>query len=144
MTMLAKPSQFLRKMPALFSDMFDDDWFNLDNRWMANVPAANIKENKNEFVIELAAPGMSKKDLHIDVKDGALTISAEKKEETKKEEENYTRQEFNYQSFRRSFSLPDTVIADDIKAKYDDGVLRLTLPKKEEAKQKPAKSIQVS
>jgi len=89
MTMLTKPSRFLRNMPSMFSDMFDDDWFSsLDTRWMSRVPAANVIENGNEFFIELAAPGMSKKDLHIDVKDGILTISAEKKEETKKEEEN--------------------------------------------------------
>ncbi|ELR72465.1 Small heat shock protein [Fulvivirga imtechensis AK7] len=110
------------------------------------MPAVNIKENKNEFEVEVAAPGMSKKDFKIELDNNTLTISYERKEdkEEKSEEGQYTRREFNYQAFRRSFTLPNTVESDKINAKYDEGILRLTIPKKEEAKQKASRVIDIS
>lgn len=126
------------KMPSLFNDFFRpwDEWFEgggLTSR-VLNVPAVNITENKDEFMVSLAIPGMKKEDFNIDIEGNMLTISSEKEESKEEKEEKYTRKEFNYSSFSRSFSLPDEVNMEKIDARYVDGVLKLSLPKKEEAK----------
>ncbi len=108
------------------------------------LPAVNIKENKNEYFLEIAVPGMKKSDFDIDVENKVLSISSESKEERETNEENYTRKEFGYSSFKRTFTLPETVESDKIEAQYIDGILKIHLPKKEEAKEKPAKRINVS
>ena len=141
-------------LPTVFSDFFDTD-FN-DTGIRRFVPAVNIMENNDEFKIELAAPGLKKNDFKIEVDNGVLTISSEKRTEHEeksggngngnKNNENasrYTKREFSYTSFRRTFSLPETVNSDNIDANYTDGVLTLTLPKKEEAKPKPARQIEI-
>lgn len=104
-----------------------------------NVPAVNIIENEDTFNIEVALPGISKKDVNIDIDDNLLTISREVKEEKTEESKEtetikYTRKEFSFKSFKRTFSLPDTIDADSISASAKDGILVITLPKKEEAK----------
>lgn len=136
-------------LPALFSSFFESEpFFNSD--WVGSkllarhIPSANISETNGEFNIELAAPGMSKDDFHVTCENGVLTISAEKEEEKKKNEKNYTRREYNYSSFSRSFTLPDSVKADEVKAKYENGVLKLTVPKTEAAKKQSKKSIAIS
>ena len=140
MTELTKGSRLFPETRSLLSGFFDDDnFFNFDfprpgNTWRSNVPAANIKEGENEFTIDLAVPGMSKKDFHIDVENGAITISSEKEEKSEEKTDDYTRKEFSYSTFSRSFRLPESVNEDKIKAQYDNGVLIVTLPKKEEAK----------
>lgn len=125
------------KMPSLFNDFFRpwDEWFEggLTSR-VLNVPAVNITENKDEFMVSLAIPGMKKEDFNIDIEGNMLTISSEKEESKEEKDEKYTRKEFNYSSFSRSFSLPDEVNMEKIDARYVDGVLKLSLPKKEEAK----------
>ena len=125
------------KMPSLFNDFFRpwDEWFEggLTSR-VLNVPAVNITENKDEFMVSLAIPGMKKEDFNIDIEGNMLTISSEKEESKEEKEDKYTRKEFNYSSFSRSFSLPDEVNMEKIDARYVDGVLKLSLPKKEEAK----------
>jgi len=108
------------------------------------LPAVNIKENKDEYFLEIAVPGMKKTDFNINVENKVLSISSEKSEESINEDENYTRREFGYSSFKRTFTLPDTVESDNINAKYNDGILTIHLPKREEAKEKPAKRIDVS
>ncbi|MCK7590963.1 Hsp20/alpha crystallin family protein [Subsaxibacter sp. CAU 1640] len=108
------------------------------------LPAVNIKENKDEYFLEIAVPGMKKSDFNINVENKVLSISSEKSEETVNEDENYTRKEFGYSSFKRTFTLPDTVESENINAKYNDGILTIHLPKREEAKEKPAKRIDVS
>lgn len=108
------------------------------------LPAVNIKENKDEFFLEIAVPGMKKSDFNIDVENKVLSISSEKTEENVEKEENYTRREFGYSSFKRTFTLPDTIDSEHINAKYNDGILIVHLPKREEAKEKPAKRISVS
>jgi HSP20 family protein len=131
--------------PATSGDFFDD--FLNERFWgseMRSVPAVNIAEHAENFSIELAAPGFSKADFKVAVENGVLTISAEKKEEKKDENKRFTRKEFAYSSFKRTFSLPDNVNGDGIAAAYTDGLLSLTLPKKDEAKQKPVKEIAVS
>lgn len=131
-------------------DFFNNDQFLLDfNSAFPNVnfpnvlPEANIVENKKEYQIELAAPGLEKKDFNIEIKNGTLVVSAEKQEETKSEDKNYLSREFSYSSLYRSFVLPDNLDADKINAKYENGVLKLKLPKSEVSVTEPVKRINV-
>lgn len=107
------------------------------------VPASNIKENESEFQIELAVPGKKKEDFTIDVKENLLSISSETKTEKVEKEENFTRKEFNYESFKRSFKLPEIANLENISATYLDGILKISIPKKE-VKKETVKSITVS
>jgi HSP20 family protein len=137
-------------------DFFDMDDFFDNGEWARNLlpdnfwngkraePALNIKENDDNFEIELAAPGFAKKDFELTIDDGCLNISAEKETSEEETDENYTRREFSYNSFQRSLELPESVKQEEIKAKYNDGILSFKLVKKEEAKQKPARTIQIS
>ncbi len=134
-------------IPFGFDDFFQSDNF-LNDRWLnkqfkQTLPAVNIKENKNEFNIEFASPGFTKKDFKIDLDQDVLTISAEKEKEKTEEKDAFTRKEFSYNSFSRSFTLPKTVNAEKIDAKYDDGILKLSIPKKEDTKLLPKKEIKV-
>ncbi|WP_040249117.1 Hsp20/alpha crystallin family protein [Psychroserpens mesophilus] len=108
------------------------------------LPAVNIKENADEYILELAIPGMKKSDFNIDLDNKVLSISSEVETENEENNDNYTRREFGYSSFKRTFTLPDTIESDHVKANYEDGILCITLPKREEAKQKPPKRIEVS
>jgi HSP20 family protein len=133
-------------IPFGMDNFFVDDFFN--NQWLEKklkhtLPAVNIKENKNEFKIEFASPGFTKKDFKIDLDQDVLTVSAEKDNEVIEEKEDYTRKEFSYNSFSRSFTLPKTVNAEKIDAKYNDGILKLSIPKKESTKLLPKKEIKV-
>ena len=133
-------------VPSIFTDFFND-YFTGDispRAFSSTVPAVNIHESENEFLVDLAVPGMKKEDFNIEVENGILTISAEKKSEKNEEELKFSRKEFSYSSFKRTFTLPDSVNPDKIAASYENGVLALTLPKKEESKVKPAKAIKVS
>lgn len=112
-------------------------------RFTTHVPAVNITEEDESFQIEVAALGMEKSDFHVDVESGQLIISVEKEEKKKEDDKNYTRREYNYESFNRSFMLPESVMTDDIKACYENGVLNITLPKEEEVKVTPKKEIAV-
>ncbi|MCX2744197.1 Hsp20/alpha crystallin family protein [Mangrovivirga sp. M17] len=140
-----------RDMFPTLNGLFDD-FFNQDESWgtgnvMANrtsLPAVNVKESEDSYNIELAAPGMKKKDFNIELEDNVLTISADKKEQETDEDENYTRREFLYTSFLRKFTLPESADGEKIKASYNDGVLDIYVPKKEEAKPRPPKNIDVS
>ncbi len=138
--------------PAV-SRFFDDDWFNLFDWTSQNfsptqttLPSVNIKETDDNFIVEVAAPGMRKEDFHVELHDNMLTIKSERQEEhEEKKEDRYTRREFSYQSFQRTFNLNNRVVDDaNINAKYENGILVLTLPKKEEAKAKPARKIEIS
>lgn len=108
------------------------------------LPAVNIKENADEFFLEIAVPGMKKSDFNIDLDNKILSISSETKESFEDSKENYTRREFGYSSFKRTFTLPDTIEFDKINAEYTDGILKVHLPKREEAKEKPIKRISIS
>ncbi len=144
MSLLVRSPGLFPKMPALFSDFFDDDRLLDTNGWVTKIPAANIQEKDDEFVIEMAAPGMEKKDFRIDVENGNLCVSSEKKEESEGKENGYTRKEYSYNSFSRSFMLPESVNPDKVKATYKEGVLRLELPKREETNRLPKKEIKIS
>ena len=135
----------------VFTNFFDDflnkewsDW-GLKNysRTNTTIPSVNISENDENFLIEVAAPGLDKSDFSIEVNQGTLKISSEIKSENQEKEDRYTRREFSYQSFCRSFSLPLTVDSDKIEAKYDKGILLVTIAKREEAKPKPVKMIDI-
>ena len=128
---------------SLLTDIFDREGFIDDRFWNKNwVPAVNVSETDKSYEIEVAAPGMRKTDFKVKVDKGTLTISAERKEETEEKKKNYTRQEYSYNSFSRSFSMPDDAKEDDIKAQYEDGMLKLTVAKKAVVTSK-AKEIEV-
>ncbi|GHN00312.1 heat-shock protein [Cytophagales bacterium WSM2-2] len=129
---------------SLLSDFFDNDRF-FDSDWLRkqSVPAVNVKETDKSFEIEVAAPGLSKKDFKITAENGILNISSEKKDEKEQKEKGYTRKEFTYSSFSRSFALPESTSEDDIKANYEDGILKLEVTKKSIPQAKTKKSIEV-
>ncbi|MFA5297681.1 MAG: Hsp20/alpha crystallin family protein [Lutibacter sp.] len=130
------------------SDLLDFDADNLfnDRLWLKkmNEPALNIKEKKNEFEIELSAPGFNKKDFEISIADGCLNIMAKREEKKEEKDENYTRKEFSYNSFEKSLQLPDSIVDEKIRVKYENGILKFNVAKKvEDVKQKP-KMIEIS
>ncbi len=121
-------------------DFFNNDFFEEDSL----MPAMNVKEHDDDFEIEFAAPGFSKKDFEVTIDDNILNVCGEKKTEVEEKEEDYTRKEFSYNSFKRSLSLPKTVSEDqNVKATYKNGILKLNLLKKEEVKEQPKKVIEV-
>lgn len=142
MTLIRRTNNDL--FPTFFDDFFGKDMFNtrLANAANSFMPAVNIREDENAYFIELAAPGLDKKDFKLELDNDLLTISYEKQEE-KEEKGEYTKREFSYQSFKRSFNLPKSVENNKIAAQYVDGVLNLEIPKKEEAKHKPARLIKI-
>lgn len=122
-------------------NFFSDDFFVQESNW----PAMNVKELDEEFEIELAAPGFSKKDFEITMKDRTLEVCAEKSKEEVDEDKEYTRREFNYSSFKRAMHLPDTIDqSKDVKATYKNGILTLGLQKKEVATEGTKKVIEVN
>ncbi|SFD88375.1 heat shock protein Hsp20 [Chitinophaga sp. CF118] len=140
-------------IPSIFNDFFkpwDQLWdtnsggrFLPGNMHLLTVPAVNITDNKNHYEIALAAPGMKKDDFTIDIEGNMLTISSEMEENREERDERFTRREFSYSTFSRSFSLPEGVIKDKIDATYVNGVLRLVLPKTEDAKKQASMHINV-
>jgi HSP20 family protein len=131
-------SKRIERMPSLFEDFLNKPVFDLFDVGLSsrlkNLPAVNISERKDDYLVSMAAPGLKKEDFKIAVEGNLLTISSEKEKESEEKDETYTRQEYSYSSFERSFSLPDEVNKDKIGAHYKNGVLELVLPKKEEAK----------
>jgi HSP20 family protein len=131
--------------PLTLSDFLNEDFFPTFTRNTSSLPAVNIREDDKSFYLELAVPGMDKKDLRIEVKDDVLTISSEHKEEQEQEHEGYRRREFSYSSFCRSFYLPEDVNGEKIAASYKDGILNVEIPKLEEEKKKEkTRSITIS
>lgn len=134
-------------LPNLWDNFFNRDVFGWDTNFAnegQSLPAVNIKEKNDNFLVEMAAPGMKKSDFKIELDGTALTISSEHQSEKNDEDGSYNRKEFSYRSFYRTFHLPKEVVdADKIKAWYEDGILKLEIPKKEEAKQKPPRLIDV-
>ncbi|WP_025743237.1 Hsp20/alpha crystallin family protein [Aquimarina pacifica] len=121
-------------------DFFADDFFMRDS----SLPAMNVKENKNDFEIELAVPGFSKKDIEVTIEDDVLHICANTSAEDVKEDDNYTRREFSYHSFDRKLQLPGSINQNEkVKATYNNGILSLNLLKKEDAQEPPKKVIEI-
>ncbi len=146
MNMLKRSNLYL---PSFWDNFFSKelgDWGSSNfSSTDTTLPAVNVKEDEETFLIEVAAPGMSKNDFKVDLENNMLTISSEKEAEKQEEEKGrYTRREFSYLSFRRSFTVPETLVdRDKITARYNEGILRVTLPKKEEVKPKPAREISI-
>jgi len=141
---LAKLSE---TMPSVFDDFFKpwNEWFEgggLLSRTM-KVPAVNITEQKNEYLVSLAAPGLKKEDFKIDVDGNMLIISSEKEESKEEKEKKFTRKEYSYSSFSRCFTLPEEINQAKIEAKYEDGVLKISLPRKEGVNKTTAKQITI-
>jgi HSP20 family protein len=141
---LIKRSDWPTTKGSFLSDFFDDERF-FGSPWLRGqqAPAVNVKETDKNYEVEVAAPGFNKEDFDVTLEHGLLTISAEKKEEAEKKEDRYTRREFEYTQFSRSFSLPKNVNEEDVKASYESGVLKLLITKKEFPGTKPRKSIQI-
>lgn len=133
-------------MPKLFDEFFGRGLMSdIYNRGLfSDMPSANIVEEKDKFIIELAAPGLEKEDFKINVEDKTLSISVEKEEKKEEDDNKYTKKEFSYTAFSRSFNLPDTINIEKIEASYKKGILNVHLPKKEEAIVKPAREIKIS
>ncbi|HRH48342.1 MAG TPA: Hsp20/alpha crystallin family protein [Panacibacter sp.] len=128
-----------RTVNNLFDELFGNLPATFEKAAGLNVPATNIHETSDAFHLELVAPGLKKEDFKVNLEKGLLTISYEKKNESEVENKEYKthRREFNFTSFKRSFSVDDKINADAIEAKYNDGILKLLLPKKEEVKALP-------
>jgi HSP20 family protein len=130
--------------PALMNEILKPDWFGGLETVNTNLPPVNIKENETNFELELSVPGWLKDDFKIELEKDVLSVSAEVKTEEVKKEEKYTRKEFVLKSFRRAFTLPNTIDAESIKANYENGVLGFALPKKADALPKPKRMIELS
>ena len=146
--MLARRSESVPAFARLFGDLFDREMFDWNNFNYSDtnttLPAVNIKDTPEHFVVEVAVPGMDKKDFKINLKENVLTISSERKKEEEKTEGSYTRREYSYQSFCRSFTLPNNIVdSDKISAKYENGELLISIPKREEAKPKEPRMIEI-
>lgn len=145
MVLIKKTSQ----IPSVFDRFFESeimDWNNhVFSKFNYTLPSVNIKENEDAFVVEVAAPGFEKSDFKIELNRNVLSIATEKEnEETTKDGEFFTKREFNYQSFSRSFTLPQIADSERIDANYNKGILTIGIPKREESKPKPARTIDIT
>jgi HSP20 family protein len=136
------PTVYSTPFGNLMENLFNDNFFKRE--FSSGVPAVNVSEDNDKFDVELSAPGFEKGDFKIEADNKVLTISAEHKVENESEGKTFTRKEFSYGSFRRTFSLPEAVNDEKIDAKYVNGILKITMPKKDEAKAKPPKEIKIS
>ena len=135
-----------RSRSPYFSEFFNDLFENVPNSDVrkSTIPSVNILESNEMYKLELAAPGLSKDDFKISIENDLLSVSTEKKVEFSEKSEKYTRKEFSYSSFQRSFTLPELVDVEKIGAVYENGIMTIQLPKKEEAKPKSPREIKIS
>ncbi len=129
---------------------FDSDVWDLPGRLMneeiyrgKDLPAVNIKDNGDHYTVELAAPGYRREELKVNVANGVLNLSSERREESKEEKDHYSRREFHYSSFERSFQLPENANEEEVKARYADGILKLTIGKRQPSVEKRSKQIEI-
>lgn len=130
-------------LPGLLNDVFTPDWFGGVDSYKTNLPAVNIAEGETQFMLELAIPGQKKEDFNVELDNDVLTISMETKEDKEEKHADFTRREFHYASFKRAFTLPESVDQEGIEADYTDGILKFVLPKKEEALPKAKRLIEI-
>ncbi|WP_299685151.1 Hsp20/alpha crystallin family protein [uncultured Dokdonia sp.] len=128
-------TMFSNELPALMMSNFNTGM---------TLPKVNIRETVDAYFVDMAVPGMHKDDFHIDLDNSILSISSEKTKEHQESKDNFTRREYGYASFKRTFTLPESIEENKIKATYQEGILSVHLPKKEEVKQKPARTIKIS
>ncbi|MEL7064980.1 MAG: Hsp20/alpha crystallin family protein [Bacteroidota bacterium] len=139
-------NNFFPEIASIWEDFLGRDIMDMPSwRNASGIPAVNIEEKPEAFEVSLAVPGMQRENFKIEVSNGVLSISSEKEEKHEEQDQQgkYTRREFSYRSFSRSFRLPDTINADQIAAKYTDGILAIRLPKKEPVQAQPAKQITI-
>ena len=150
MTIARLSDNLYPSFPSFLNRFFEGDMMDWNRSNFAGtnstLPAVNIRENNNEFMIDVAVPGMKKDQINVDYENGRLTIASEVKEEkVKGSEDSFSRKEFSYSSFQRSFSIPEnTVDGEKIKASYNEGILHIILPKRDEIKPKPARQIKIN
>ncbi len=149
MTLIRRNQNYFPSFPSFFDNFVSRDLTDWNNRNYSNtdttLPAVNVKEDDEKYQIDVAVPGMKKEDFKIKLENDVLTISSERKEDKEEKNGNYTRREFSYQSFQRSFSIPEGhIVGDKITASYKDGVLQIELPKREEVKPQPPKEIEIN
>ena len=130
--------------PFYMPSIFDDDFFPVLSNRTSSMPAVNIREDEKNYVLDLAVPGIDKKDLKIDMNEDVLTISSETKNESEDSKDGYKRKEFSYSAFCRSFYIPENVNREKIEANYKDGILTVSLPKQDEEKTKITRQIEIS
>lgn len=150
-TLVRTNGNMFPSIPSLLDNFFTDDWIDSSlSNWRtsgASLPAVNVRETNDDYHIEVAAPGMKRDDFKVQLDNNVLTISSQREEKQEDNSQNgeYSRREFSYQSFQRSFSLPESKVeGEKIASRYVDGGLHITIPKREEAKVKPAKQIKVN
>jgi HSP20 family protein len=148
-TLMKTRQNMFPAIPSLLNSFLQDDWLDStlgsQRTGTTTLPAANIRETENDFRIELAAPGMRKEDFRVELNNDVLTVAAEQEMKNENKEGDYTRREFSYQSLQRSFTLPDDrVKGEQITARYQDGVLEIVVPKRQEAKAKSVRQIAIS
>jgi HSP20 family protein len=149
MSLIKKNRNAFPTMPALFDDFLGRELFNWGNTnysfTQTTIPMVNIRESAENFEVEVAAPGMDKKDFRVQLEDNTLTISSQKEKAEETEHNGYNRREFSYESFQRSFTLPRDVVDEQaISAQYENGILHLTIPKREEARHKGSRLIEIA
>ena len=148
MTLIKFNNRLARKFDArpMFADFLNEMYADVlaPESKLNSVPAVNITEAKDKFVVAVAAPGLSKEDFKISIENDLLSISAEKKEDTKEDQGNFSRREFSYTSFQRAFNLPENVNAENVNASYENGILTLNIPKKDEANAKQVLEVKIS
>jgi HSP20 family protein len=149
MLLVRKNNNWMPEVPSFFNDWLSNDLYHWNNKGMDQFtePDVNIKENDKDYQIEVAAPGLKKENFQLEVNKNMLTISAkvENKKEEKKQEGQYYCKEFSYQSFSRSFNLGENLVKEDkIKAKYENGILNVILPKQDESKIETSRMISIS
>ena len=130
--------------PFYVPNVFDDEFFPVFQNKTNSMPSVNIREDDKKYSLELAVPGIDKKDLKIDINEDVLTIASETKNESEEKREGYKRKEFSYSSFCRSFYIPENVEREKIEASYKDGILSVSLPKQEEEKSKITRQVEIS
>ncbi len=150
MSIIKRNGNLSNSFPGFFDEILSRDLYDWNSSNYSNtgttLPAVNIKETADNYEVQMAAPGMNKEDFKVELDNNVLTISSEKQHEKEEQDgEKFSRREFSYQSFQRSFQLTkEAVDADKIQAKYENGVLHLLIPKREEVKPKPARLINIS
>ena len=143
MTLLRRANSGYPVFSNLLEDIFSTVDTGISTKSNETLPSVNIAENTDGFKIEFAAPGLTKEGFKINLDNNVLTVGSEKKEEKEELKENFTRREFNYSSFQRSFTLPDSANGEKISAEYENGILNIEIPKREEAKIKPVREIEI-
>jgi HSP20 family protein len=144
MTLIRRVNNTYPVFQNWFEDFFAPVQNYVNDRSRGSVPAVNVVEDENKFAIEFAVPGLTKSDFSINLENDVLTVKSEKENSNEETNTNYTRKEFSYSAFQRSFTLPEAADGEKIKADYKEGILTIEIPKKEEAKAKPAREIEIA